>query len=73
MRCRLDVGTHFNEVYRYIYALLLLSQKLELNATLSQTYTAMKARAQGYQSLLSIGEDNLQFYPNFAQFSTLGG
>ena len=23
--------------------------------------------------MLSIGGDNLQFYPNFAQFSTLGG
>ena len=28
---------------------------------------------QWCQSLLSIGEDNLQFYPNFALFSTLGG
>ena len=27
---------------------------------------------QGYRSLLSIGGDNLQFYPNFALFSTLG-
>ena len=29
--------------------------------------------SQGCRSLLSIGEDNLQFYPNFALFSTLGG
>ena len=28
---------------------------------------------QGCKSLLSIGEDNLQFYSNFALFSTLGG
>ena len=28
---------------------------------------------QGSRSLLSIEEDNLQFYPNFALFSTLGG
>ena len=28
---------------------------------------------QGCQSLLSIGGDNLQFYPNFALFLTLGG
>ena len=28
---------------------------------------------QGCKSLLSIGGDNLQFYPNFALFSTLGG
>ena len=28
---------------------------------------------QWCQSLLSIGADNLQFYPNFALFSTLGG
>ena len=28
---------------------------------------------QGCRSLLSIGGDNLQFYPNFALFSTLGG
>ena len=28
---------------------------------------------QGCRSLLSIGGDNLQFYPNFAVFSTLGG
>ena len=28
--------------------------------------------AQGFRSLLSIGGDNLQFYPNFARFSTLG-
>ena len=27
---------------------------------------------QGCRSLLSIGGDNLQFYPNFALFSTLG-
>ena len=27
---------------------------------------------QGCRSLLSIGGDNLQFYPNFAQFLTLG-
>ena len=27
---------------------------------------------QGCKSLLSIGGDNLQFYPNFALFSTLG-
>ena len=29
--------------------------------------------SQGCRSLLSIGGDNLQFYPNFALFSTLGG
>ena len=29
--------------------------------------------SQGCRSLLSIGWDNLQFYPNFALFSTLGG
>ena len=29
--------------------------------------------AQWCRSLLSIGEDNLQFYPNFSLFSTLGG
>ena len=28
---------------------------------------------QGCKSLLSVGGDNLQFYPNFALFSTLGG
>ena len=28
---------------------------------------------QGCRSLLSIEGDNLQFYPNFALFSTLGG
>ena len=28
---------------------------------------------QWCKSLLSIGGDNLQFYPNFALFSTLGG
>ena len=28
---------------------------------------------QGCKSLLSIGGDNLQFYPNFALFSRLGG
>ena len=28
---------------------------------------------QGCRSLLSIGGENLQFYPNFALFSTLGG
>ena len=28
---------------------------------------------QWCRSLLSIGGDNLQFYPNFALFSTLGG
>ena len=28
---------------------------------------------QWCKSLLSIGEDNLQCYPNFALFSTLGG
>ena len=28
---------------------------------------------QWWRSLLNIGGDNLQFYPNFAQFSTLGG
>ena len=28
---------------------------------------------QGCRSSLSIGGDNLQFYPNFALFSTLGG
>ena len=28
---------------------------------------------QGCKSLLSIGGENLQFYPNFALFSTLGG
>ena len=28
---------------------------------------------QGCRSLLSIGGDKLQFYPNFALFSTLGG
>ena len=28
---------------------------------------------QGCKSLLSIGGDNLQFYPNFSLFSTLGG
>ena len=28
---------------------------------------------QWCRSLLSIGGDNLQFYPNFARFSTLGG
>ena len=28
---------------------------------------------QWYRSLLSIGRDNLQFYPKFALFSTLGG
>ena len=28
---------------------------------------------QGCPSLLSIGGDNLQFYPNFALFSTLRG
>ena len=28
---------------------------------------------QGCRSYLSIGRDNLQFYPNFALFSTLGG
>ena len=28
---------------------------------------------QGCRSLLSIGWDNLQFYPDFALFSTLGG
>ena len=27
---------------------------------------------QWFRSLLSIGGDNLQFYPNFALFSTLG-
>ena len=31
------------------------------------------ATNQGCKSLLSIGGDNLQFYPNFALFSTLGG
>ena len=29
--------------------------------------------SQGCRSLLIIGGDNLQFYPNFALFSTLGG
>ena len=28
---------------------------------------------EGYRSLLSIGGDNLQFYPSFSLFSTLGG
>ena len=32
-----------------------------------------KSHSQGCKSLLSIGGDNLQFYPNFARFSTLGG
>ena len=27
---------------------------------------------EGCKSLLSVGEDNLQFYPNFALFSTMG-
>ena len=30
-------------------------------------------KGQWCRSLLSIGGDNLQFYPNFALFSTLGG
>ena len=29
------------------------------------------AQRQWYKSLMSIGEDNLHFYPNFALFSTL--
>ena len=32
----------------------------------------MEYLSQWCKSLLSIGEDKLQFYPNFAQFSTLG-
>ena len=38
------------------------------------SYNRIKvAYNQGCRSLLSIGGDNLQFYPNFALFSTLGG
>ena len=33
----------------------------------------METSNQGCRSLLSIGGDNLQFYPNFALFSALGG
>ena len=33
---------------------------------------ATNSLAQRCRSLLSIGGDNLQFYPNFALFSTLG-
>ena len=35
--------------------------------------TVWQCRMQWCRSLLSIGEANLQFYPNFALFSTLGG
>ena len=41
----------------------------ELKIKLGQVQSS---KAQGCRSLLSIGEDNLQFYPNFALFSTLG-
>ena len=41
---------------------------------MSSLVAAIKhACMQWCKSLLSIGRDNLQFYPNFALFSTLGG
>ena len=44
---------------------------------LKQKYIGMSKKiemcTQGCRSLLSIGGDNLQFYPKFALFSTLGG
>ena len=39
----------------------------------TQVNKSPKLCKQGCNSLLSIGGDNLQFYPNFALFSTLGG
>ena len=33
----------------------------------------IRRQRQGCRSLLNIGGNNLQFYPNFALFSTLGG
>ena len=35
--------------------------------------TVTKGSEQWCRSLSSIGGDNLQFYPNFALFTTLGG
>ena len=44
-----------------------------LMPTYANLILAKQAVEQGCKSLLSIGGDNLQFYPNFALFSTLRG
>ena len=44
-----------------------------LNHFIFQENQKLGGCVQGCRSLLSIGGNNLQFYPNFALFSTLGG
>ena len=44
-----------------------------LNSKFPGSYEKKCTYGQGCRSLLSIGGDNFQFYPNFALFSTLGG
>ena len=44
-----------------------------LNSKFPGSYKKKCTYGQGCRSLLSIGGDNFQFYPNFALFSTLGG
>ena len=53
-------------------SVLYFSAKIEAHRTVL-TYHTVPYWHQGCRSFLSIGGDNLQFYPNFALFSTLGG
>ena len=62
---------YFNILSNFIKILLL--DKLRLRVYLRDYQRWSRRHKQGCKSLLSIGGDNLQFYPNFSLFSTLGG
>ena len=63
-------------LYLYLPHVFLVPKKLCIIQMIIFTCNKATIRIeylQGCRSLLSIGGNNLQFYPNFALFSTLGG